>query len=49
MAVRPATFIVDKRVTECPELIAISFRFLKTKSNVSGFGLNKTFWPFFEF
>lgn len=35
--------------TECPLLIAISFRLLNTKGTVSGLGLNSVFWLFFEF
>ena len=35
--------------TECPVLIAISFRFLNTVGRVSGLGLNRVFWLFLEF
>lgn len=36
-------------LTECPLLIAISFRLLNTKGTVSGLGLNSVFWLFLEF
>lgn len=49
IAVRLTAPVVEKRLTECPELRAISLRFLKTKSSVNDLGLNNTFWLFFEF
>lgn len=49
MKVRLKICFMEKRLTECPELRAISLRLLKTKSKVNDLGLNKTFWLFFEF
>lgn len=49
MTVRSMAFTMEKRLTEFPELRAISLRFLKTRSTVNDLGLNKTFWLFFEF
>lgn len=41
--------IIGKGRTECPELWAISFRFVKTKGTVKGLGLKSVRWLFFEF
>ena len=36
-------------LTECPEVMAISFKFVNTYDKVRGLGLNSVFWLALEF